>query len=272
MIGRTTYVAALRSEGCRVLEHARWSNVDRPGPWEPRGVMVHHTGPPVDVETMLGILRRGRPDLPGPLCHAGGRPNGIIDLVGWFDANHAGAGDPRVLEAVILDDRPPPAPRPGADKVDGNMAFYGLELIHAGHPRAPFPDAQVEAAVRYCAALCRAHRWTANSVIYHKGWTTRKVDPTTSFPTITEFRRRVAERLRHRASWDPGDPQLPTMKELLTMKLTDKVTIPASYPSNRSNRLGLPPAPETVTVETLLRRMYDWAYRGAFDVPPEPDK
>ena len=204
MITPKAFVAALKAEGCHVAAWDGWTDRDRPGPWSPRGVIVHHTGPPTDVPTMRRILRAGRPDLPGPLCHVGGRPDGTLDLVGWHDANHAGLGDPAVLAAVERG-RKPPAPRRGHDRVDGNAAFYGIELIHSGSPRDPFPSIQVESAVRFAAAVCRAHDWNANHAIYHKGWTTRKVDPATSFPSITAFRERVAERLRHAASWSPGD-------------------------------------------------------------------
>lgn len=49
-------------------------------------------------------------------------------------------------------------------------------------------------------------------------------------------------------------------KELLSMDLSDKVKIPANYPSNRRTD----GQPEIITVETLLRRVHDWAYRAAF--------
>jgi hypothetical protein len=42
------------------------------------------------------------------------------------------------------------------------------------------------------------------------------------------------------------------------MKLTDTVTIPEDYQSNTTGK------PEKVTVEVLLRRMYDWTHVAAF--------
>lgn len=191
------YVKALKAEGCRITGHPGWAETNRPGLWNPRGVMVHHTGPYATVAGMIDLLRKGRRDLPGPLCHAAGRPSGVIDLVGWNDTNHAGLGSLAVLEAVIRDK---PVPLPSRDSEDGNAAFYGIELIHPGDGRTPWPPAQVEAAVRYCAAVCRLHGWTANSVIFHKGWTTRKPDPR-GIGSIINFRARVAERLAHEPSW-----------------------------------------------------------------------
>jgi hypothetical protein len=188
------YQAALKAEGLPVTAHPGWAEVNRPGPWDPEGVAVHHTGPWSTVAGMLNLLREGRSDLPGPLCHAAGRPSGIVDLVGWHDTNHAGSNDPAVLAAVKAG-KVPPAPRSGHDTADGNARLYGIELIHSGSSSDPWPAAQVEAAVRYCAALCRLHGWNANHVVFHKGLTTRKVDPGGGFPSIRTFRARVKARL-----------------------------------------------------------------------------
>ena len=61
----------------------------------------------------------------------------------------------------------------------------------------------------------------------------------------------------------------PPLEELLTMELTDKITIPATYASNLSNRdasgnviAGKAKVAETVTVETMLRRIYEWSFKG----------
>jgi hypothetical protein len=50
----------------------------------------------------------------------------------------------------------------------------------------------------------------------------------------------------------------PTLKELLDMKLTDKVTIPGSYLQNPSKKA------QEVTVEALLRRIAEWSYIAAY--------
>jgi hypothetical protein len=192
------YQDALKAEGLAVTAHPGWAELNRPGPWNPTaGVVVHHTGPWSTVSGMLGLLRDGRSDLPGPLAHAAGRPSGIIDLVGWHDCNHAGTNDPAVLAAMRAG-KTPPAPRAGKDSEDGNAQTFGIELIHSGSTREPWPAVQVDAAVRYAAALCRLQGWNANHVVYHKGLTTRKVDPGGGFPSITTFRSRVTKRLADR--------------------------------------------------------------------------
>lgn len=215
------YTAALKAEGLALTAHPAWTEVNRPGPWNPHGVIIHHTGPYTSVAGMIDMLRHGRSDLPGPLCHAGGRPSGVIDLIGWHDANHAGMGSKAVLDAVF-EDREPPAP--GPDNVDGNESFYGLELIHPGDGITPWPAKQVESAVRYATALCRLHDWTENSVIFHRGWTTRKIDPRGL--SLAKFRSRVAERLAHKPGWSVDPTPVPTPP----VPVPTPVPVPVSTP------------------------------------------
>ncbi|MCZ9344540.1 N-acetylmuramoyl-L-alanine amidase, partial [Streptomyces sp. TRM76130] len=95
-------------------------------------------------------------------------------LVGNGRANHAGSGDADVLAAVIAETA---LPAPDSDDVDGNTRFYGFECINLGDGSDPWPEAQLEAIARVCAAICRAHGWGAPSVIGHLEWTLRKIDP-----------------------------------------------------------------------------------------------
>ena len=75
-------------------------------------------------------------------------------------------------------------------------------------------------AVRWAAALCRAHGWSELSVIGHKEWQPGKIDPTFSMGT---FRARVAERLKHVAPWTPGDVKPKTVVQRLA-ELEKRVT------------------------------------------------
>lgn len=202
LITPADYKAALTAEGVLFVTHDGWQTVDRPGPWDPHGVMVHHTGPYSTVTGMITMLINGRSDLPGPLAHVGITPAGVVHLTGWFDVNGAGMGDYDVYLAV-LNERPLPLPLPTSDTVDGNAAFYNAELIHPGDG-SPYPEAQLEAWVRWAAAICRVHGWTANSAIRHRDWTRRKVD--IAYP-LADLRQRVADRLAHSPGWTPGDPE-----------------------------------------------------------------
>ncbi|MBR7679255.1 N-acetylmuramoyl-L-alanine amidase, partial [Streptomyces daliensis] len=64
--------------------------------------------------------------------------------------------------------------------------FYGFEIENRGDGRDPYPTAQLDAVERLSAALCRAHGWSAASVIGHKEWTRRKIDPSFSMPGMRD--------------------------------------------------------------------------------------
>ncbi|MFI6057472.1 peptidoglycan-binding protein [Streptomyces sp. NPDC051286] len=181
-------VRALRDEGVRVLEHGNWKthNRNHKGPWGPvHGVMLHHTA----GTDSLALCRTGTPDLPGPLCIGLLAKDGTVHLVGYGRTNHAGNGSAAVLDAVRAEAS---MPVPGSDTVDGNARFYGFEIENLGNGRDPYPTAQLDAAERLSAALCRAHGWSAGSVIAHKEWTRRKIDPSFS---MASMRSRIAARL-----------------------------------------------------------------------------
>jgi hypothetical protein len=221
-------LAALRAEGLRVVEHPGWRTHNRAGhgAWGPmNGVIIHHTGgtPPSDGE----IVWSGRSDLPGPCAHAYLAKDGTCTLTGNGRANHAGGGDPRVLQAVIDEsygDRPPaPHQHEGSSgAVDGNARFYGLECSNLGDGSA-WPAVQYDAMVRWAAAICRAHGWTAKSAIGHKEWSDWKPDP--AGIDMADFRRDVAERLAHPASWNPQEDNMPTPADVWKADV-----IPASPP------------------------------------------
>ncbi|MDT0610099.1 peptidoglycan-binding protein [Streptomyces lancefieldiae] len=198
-------LAALRAEGVDVVEHEAWRthNRNHKGAWGPvHGVMIHHTvssGSAASVE----LCHRGHATLPGPLCHGVIDKAGTVHLVGNGRANHAGGGDPAVLERVIAEDYGdrPPAPREhdgSAGAVDGNARFYGFECVNLGDGEDPWPAAQLDAIERVSAAICRAHGWGARSVVGHLEWSDWKVDPR-GF-TMPSLRERVAARLRAPAS------------------------------------------------------------------------
>ena len=181
-------LAALRNEGCRVVEYKSWRTHSRnhKGPFGPvNGVMIHHTVTS-GTASSVALCYDGHASLPGPLCHTVGAKDGTLYMVGHGRANHAGMGDDDVLQAVI-DEKPIPADNEA--NTDGNAHFYGIELVNLGNGKDPWPEVQVDAAARWAAALCRAHGWNAESVIGHKEWQPGKVDPTFD---MGDFRKRVA--------------------------------------------------------------------------------
>ncbi|MGP4048316.1 peptidoglycan-binding protein [Streptomyces sp. 2A115] len=179
---------ALRGEGVALSEHTNWRthNRNHKGPWGPvHGVMLHHTA----GTDSLRLCRAGTAALPGPLCTGLITKDGTLHLLGNGRTNHAGSGSAAVLEAVRAER---PLPAPGPDAVDGNARFYGFEIENLGNGRDPYPAAQLATAERLSTAICRAHGWSAASVIAHKEWTRRKIDP--SFPMLV-IRARIAARL-----------------------------------------------------------------------------
>ncbi len=195
-------LAALKAEGVRVYEHAGWRTHNRAGHggWGPmNGVMIHHTAGVAPGD--LDVVWSGRAGLPGPLAHSYAARDGGVTMTANGRANHAGGGSPAVLAAVVAESylAAPPATRyheGSAGAVDGNAHFYGIEISNRGDGKDPYPDTQYEAAVKWAAAICRFHKWTAKSVIAHKEWSDWKPDP--SFD-IQAFRRHVAEALALKA-------------------------------------------------------------------------
>ncbi|MFH9419985.1 peptidoglycan-binding protein [Streptomyces sp. NPDC017529] len=183
------FLDALRAEGVRVVEHDGWRthNRNRKGPWGPvHGVMLHHTA----GRDSVALCRDGMNDLPGPLCIGVVAKDGSVHLVGYGRTNHAGRGARAAYDCVRAESAPPA--RPGPDTVDGNVHFYGFEIENLGNGRDSYPGAQLDAVERIAAAVCRAHGWHAESVIGHKEWTTRKIDPSFS---MAAMRTRIAKRL-----------------------------------------------------------------------------
>uniref|UniRef100_UPI00202ED602 peptidoglycan recognition protein family protein n=1 Tax=Streptomyces sp. MSC1_001 TaxID=2909263 RepID=UPI00202ED602 len=211
-------VKALRDEGVKVVEVRGWrtNNRNHVGQWGPvHGIMLHHTVTPKTMSA-VSMCFDGIENLPGPLCHGVIRRDGTVHLVGNGRANHAGGGDPDVLAAVIAENygtRPPATnEHQGSDgAVDGNARFYGFECENLGDGKDPWPAVQVEAMVRASAALARALDWGAKSVIGHLEWSDWKSDPKgpDNVVAMPGLRLRIAERLLHPASWNPGTKPQP---------------------------------------------------------------
>ncbi|MFI1830670.1 N-acetylmuramoyl-L-alanine amidase [Streptomyces sp. NPDC020412] len=205
-LSAAAFEAALRAEGVRIVEVGSWTthNRNHAGAWGPvNGIMIHHTVSS-GTQASVDLCRRGHSELPGPLCHGVIPKDGSVHLVGYGRANHAGGGDPRVLDQVIAEsygDRPP-APKVGNKSgIDGNARFNGFECVNLGNGKDPWPAAQLDAIERAAAALCRAHGWSAKSVIGHLEWSNDKVDPR-GF-AMPDMRARIARRLAEKPGTKP---------------------------------------------------------------------
>lgn len=156
---------------------ANWATHNRAGHGEfgdMRGIGIHHTGSHASVADQESILWNGVANLPGPLCHAGIDPAGILRLAGWGRTNHFGLGSSAVLKHVIAEDYTGVL-KPGPATIDGNAHFYGFEIMYDG--THAMTDAQRITAVRVSAMLCTEHKWTEKSAIGHGEWQQGKWDP-----------------------------------------------------------------------------------------------
>jgi hypothetical protein len=172
-------------------------------------------------------------------------------MVGNGRANHAGTFAQNAVDAMKAESSTHPRPD-AAEPVDANAMTYGLEVENLGDGQDPYPAVQYEAAVRWAAALCRTHGWSAESVIGHREGTRRKTDP--SFG-MTAFRTDVAERLTHPANWNPTEDDMPlTADDVRKVWTTDGIVTnpnPATAPANPF----IAPATGLVNIETVARRI-----------------
>ena len=159
------------------------------GSFIPKGVMIHHTAGPKGRERINeDVLRNGRPGIRGPLVQIGISRDGSASFITNGRAQHAGHGWGGALTF-------PPEPRkpfPLIDDTYGNSHFIGIEIDNSGQPDDVYPLKQMQRAARIASSICRVWGWGANSVLGHKEWTRRKVDP--SFDMVV-FRESVKEHL-----------------------------------------------------------------------------
>lgn len=229
-------LAVLRAEGVQVAEHAGWRTNERDdetgktfGPVH--GVLIHHT-----VSTSsLAVVFGGRTGLPGPLAHSHLAKSGLCTMVSAGRANHAGLVAVNAYQAVLAEAVTHPAPSKSSGTVDGNDFLYGIEIENLGDGNDPYPGVQYDAAVRWAAALCRAHSWSAHSVVGHKETSVEgKIDPSFS---MTEFRADVATRLAHTADWNPNEEDdMPTADEIAAAVWNYKVDSPTAAPGTDPKR------------------------------------
>lgn len=166
---RVTWLAAvLRSAGLTVLEMEGWEGRGRELR-AVRGIVAHHTAsPPNAADTAVArLLRDGRRDLPGPLAQLGLDRAGRYWLVCDGKANH------NIGEF-------------GNDSI-------GIEAFNDGRGE-PWPEAQMDAYVRGCAAIAAHLGLPVACVRGHKETDPgRKPDPTFD---MHAFREQVARALQ----------------------------------------------------------------------------
>ena len=134
-------------------------------PWMSKkyALMNHHTaGPKQGLTPCLGVVKRGRSDLPGPLANGYGGRDLVYRIITLGLANHPGQGGPITLAGVTV-------PRDSA-----RISTWGTEWEHDGI--SPWPADMQEFMGRANAALLEWMGRPVDCSIEHSTWTTRKID------------------------------------------------------------------------------------------------
>jgi N-acetyl-anhydromuramyl-L-alanine amidase AmpD len=143
-----------------------------------QGVLCHHTaGSKIGNMPSLGVVTKGRPDLPGPLSQLCLGRDGTFFVVAAGRANHAGAGNWQGVTS-------------------GNSSLIGIEAENTGQTTGinadPWPAVQLDAYRRGVAAILKKIGADAIMCCGHKEYALpmgRKPDPNFD---MSDFRLQVA--------------------------------------------------------------------------------
>ncbi|WIY24520.1 peptidoglycan recognition protein family protein [Parasedimentitalea psychrophila] len=162
MAFKLTWLAeTLLDAGVKVAEDPGWQTHGRREMGTVRGVMCHHTAGGLSGNfPSHRVVRVGRSDLPGPLSQLGLGRDGTFYVIAAGVANHAGRGEWKGVTT-------------------GNSSFIGIEAENTGLSNDfPWPDVQMDAYARGCAAILSHIGAPVSMCCGHKEWTKRKIDPT----------------------------------------------------------------------------------------------
>ena len=180
----------LRAAGLKVVEVSNWQGHNH-GPMKtPKSVICHHTAGPWGGGNYpsLNTVRNGHPHLKGPLAQLGLGRDGTVYVISNGLSWHAG----EVYEPSVY----------------GNYYAIGIEAENAGTGQ-PWPDVQVKAYARLCAALCKAYGIPVSRVKGHKEVCKpkgRKIDPNGLPGDMAGHRARVQRYLSGGGGSTPSAP------------------------------------------------------------------
>lgn len=152
----------LEGAGLKIAEQPGWADrgIGDVGPI--KGIICHHTaGGAKGNMPSLGVITNGRPDLRGPLAQLGLGRDGTFYIIAAGRAQHAGKG---LWGGVAT----------------GNTSFIGIEAENTGKADDLWPDVQMDAYVRGCAAILRKIGADETMCCGHKEYALpkgRKTDP-----------------------------------------------------------------------------------------------
>lgn len=191
---------ALRAFGVEVKEEPGWENRGQGDFLTVWGAMAHHTA---SNNTPTSLIRDGRADLRGMLSQIHLLRDGVAIMVGQGIAWHAGRGS-----------------YPGLPRDNANFHTIGIEANQDGF--GPWPDEQLDAYYRTCAAICWVlDKSAADGVVAHREYSSEgKPDPAPM--DMGDFRRRVQYYI-------DNPPFMQQAEKEALMSAFDKIT--DTYPS-----------------------------------------
>ena len=192
---------ALRRAGLNVISDSPVPG--RPYSFDPRyGVLDHHTVSTASDAAQIAMLKRGRSDLPGPLCQVyvcWQTPNAVA-VISEGRANHAGRGG-----------------MSGVPTSDGNRWFRGIEVGASG--ATAISGQQLATLIKTNKALLEYARLSWVKVYGHKEWTSRKIDIRNNMNTVRALTRTAME-----GPTEPPPPPPPPEDEVTDEDLAKIIT------------------------------------------------
>lgn len=245
----TWLLPVLRDGGLDVGVVSGWESRGRPastghsGPYHAVG--FHHTGTrALGAHPTLGLVVRGRSDLPGPLCHDLLSRTGKVWLVAAGRANHAGLSN-------------------GSGRLntgDGNRQIIGTEVESSGYEK--LTAAQLEVIPVLAALKLRHIGEPASSTFLHHTWsTTGKWDLGEQGHTIdlAALRHRVAKALD---DLKPPKDRATTLPTVDLSRLTRAARTESRHRRTPTTTPLYPAGVKLVEAELVNAGLLDKAYAG----------
>lgn len=195
---------ACRKSGLKVVEVKGWTVRGHAPFTHVETIVCHHTaGPASGNMPSLEVVKSGRPGLTGPLCNLALGRDGTVYVVAAGVAYHAGAVSSKAYD---------------------NWHAIGIEAEATG--TSAWPEVQMDAYARLCAALCAHYGIEVSRVLGHKEVASprgRKVDPNFDCDV---FRKRVIV-AAHTRKEPQMTPALQFKADLLAACRKAKANVPA---------------------------------------------
>jgi len=202
-----------------------------------KGIVIHHTADETQSESYVNwLFKTGRADLPAPLCHFATNKKGKTYVGALGRANHAGKGSASVLDLVKSEKYDGfNKELKGGNSKDGNAVFYGNEVMYRGVNGFHMTNEQYQGVLKFCAALCDFHGWSALSIIGHREWASTKIDP--GYVDMAKLRRDVQKLLDSKDSAPaPVEVDSPTTLKVQTYYVNKDVVNGYDKPNGKSKK------------------------------------